>query len=175
MSQKVSLAVAVLLAVSLTACGGKEPPKQKPAEESRLTAQSFKALSIEGDSLVKNGRWLLKAKSASADAMGKVGKMEGVTAALTDADGEISVTAETCSFVSESAIDLAGDVEVVWKGYSARGRSLTFDLKAGILTSTEEIELRGDFIRVTGKGLRVLAEGRVAFIDKDVHAVLGRM
>lgn len=175
MSPKPSLAVTAVLAVSLLSCGSKESPKQKQAEESKLTAQSFKALSIEGDSLVKNGRWLLKAKNASADAMGKVGKMEGVTAALIDADGEISVTAENCSFVSESEVDLSGDVQVVWKGYSARGRSLTFDLKAGTLTSTEEIELKGDFISVTGKGLRVLADGRVAFIDKDVHAVLGRM
>lgn len=175
MNRVAGLVTGILITALLSSCTGENAPEKKPPEETKATAQSFKSLTIEGDSLVKNGRWLLKAENASADTMGKVGRMEGIAAALNDADGEILVTADACSFTGDSVITLDGDVKVVWKGYSARGKSLTFDLKAGTLSSEDEIELQGDFIKVAGKGLRVVAEGRIARIDKDVHAVLGRM
>ncbi len=154
------------------ACSREEPPKEEKAK-AQNGAQSFKSLTVEGVSQVKNGRWTLSAASAGADSTGKVGALSGINASLADDDGEIKVSAKSCAFDSETSVKLYGGVEARWGEYSATGSELFFDMKEGLLSTSQKVELSGKGIKVTGDSLSLDAKGRVTRIKGGVRAVIG--
>ncbi|PLX41473.1 MAG: hypothetical protein C0608_05510 [Deltaproteobacteria bacterium] len=165
-------ALLLLVAILLGGCGTSQEPATGIGGEGEGASQTFTGLTMEGLSPKGDTRWLLRAKSASADTFGKVGDMVDVEVEVTDARGRVVALSEGCDFMEDTLVNLTGAVSIMWDRYKAVGRDLSYDLRAGMITSDSKVKMTGEgFLSVEGDGLSIEVKKRIARINDNVHAI----
>ncbi|PLX42127.1 MAG: hypothetical protein C0609_10380 [Deltaproteobacteria bacterium] len=164
--------VLFLTAFLLGGCGMNQDPVADSGEEVKGASQTFTGLTMEGLSPKGDSRWVLRAKSASADTFGKVGDMVDVVVEVTDARGRLVARSEGCDFMEDALVNLTGAVNIMWDKYTATGRDLSYDLRSGMITSESRVKVIGDgFLDVEGDNLSIEVKNRIARVNDNVHAL----
>jgi LPS export ABC transporter protein LptC len=115
--------------------------------------------------------WRLSADEGVAREAEITGRLRGVNGRFERRGRRLELKAGEAEVEQGEEVRLSGGVEMSWQGYGARLERATYHRGQGLITSSDPVEITGPGLVVTGTGVELDVEGRVAKVLTDVHAV----
>ncbi len=168
------LVLAGVLTILWTGLGQKKPPEEVPKILSEKANMALEKIRFVED---KHGRitWELEAKSI--EQQGETDRMllEEVKVTLYTKDDRTFVLSGRRATVDQKTrnVELQGDVTVVSSdGYSLKTQSASYFHNSRKVTTPDWVEIEGEQIRVTGRGMVVDLESKTFTILRQVRTQL---
>ncbi len=160
--------LAVLAVWVVLGCGGPErgaPDDAAPAAPSEF--EGVRMTAREPDGAV----WELAARSGSAREAQGSARLRQVRGTIRKGEQTVRFVAGTATIRKGTEIALEEGVRIGMDGYEVHTSGARYE-KGGFIVSTDPVEARGPGLRLTGRGVRVDVDRKVARIGGPVRAVV---
>lgn len=114
----------------------------------------------------------MSAREGSAREAEGSASLSGVKVEFEKGGKKIRMEAGEADVRASHEVRLFGGVEIFWSEYVARMDQATYYRGEGLIRSPDPVSLRGPGLELTGRGVEVDVEGRVARVNQDVRAVV---
>ncbi len=149
-------------------CGGPDRgPSEGPAPAAPSEFEDVRMTAREPDGAV----WELAARSGTAREAQGSARLRQVRGTVRKGDQTVRFVAGAARVREGTAIVLEEGVRIGMDGYEVRITGARYE-KGGFIVSEDPVEARGPGLRLTGRGVRVDVDRRVALIGGPVRATV---